>query len=302
MTKLNQRKINWVMKELEKKELSVNHIAKVQGITARRVRQLREYKDKTGEVFSLKVERETCLKPLKYEEICIIHDAREKYKFGSTLLERIIDKEYKVHIPHNRIQDILEIGGFAVPLNKKVKRKDWIRYERKHSNSMWHTDWTQLDDGRWFIAFEDDASRKIMSWGIFDNATSEHSVEILKRGIEINGKPRAMLTGRDIQFYATEAEGKKQGKTVFQFFLEDQGIKHIVGRVNHPQTNGKQERFFGTVKSKLHEFKSMDDLIQWYNDIRPHMSLDFDNLETPSQAFVRKMHHSVRDRVTIPLR
>ena len=299
MTKLNQRKIDWVMRELDKDELSVNRIAKTQKITARRVRQLREYREKTGEVFSLKTERKTCIKPLAQEEIRMVNDAREKYKSGSTLLEKIIEKEYKVHIPHNRIQDILEIGGFTVPLNKKVKRKDWIRYERKHSNSMWHTDWTQLDDGRWFIAFEDDASRKIMSCGIFDNATSEHSVEVLKRGIGNNGKPREMLTGHDIQFYATEADGRAQGKTVFQFFLEEQGIKHILGRVNHPQTNGKQERFFGTAKSKLHEFKSMDDLIRWYNDVRPHMSLDFDNLETPSQAFVRKMHHTASDKVII---
>lgn len=148
MTKLNQRKIDWVMRALNKDELSVNRIAKTQKITARRVRQLREYMEKTGEVFSLKTERKTCIKPLAQEEIRMVNDAREKYKSGSTLLEKIIEKEYKVHIPHNRIQDILEIGGFTVPPNKKVKRKDWIRYERKHSNSMWHTDWTQLDDGR----------------------------------------------------------------------------------------------------------------------------------------------------------
>ena len=27
----------------------------------------------------------------------------------------------------------------------------------------------------------------------------------------------------------------------------------------------------------------------WYNYTKPHMSLDWDNLETPSKAFVRKM-------------
>jgi hypothetical protein len=27
----------------------------------------------------------------------------------------------------------------------------------------------------------------------------------------------------------------------------------------------------------------------WYNDVRPHRSLKFEELETPSQAFVRKL-------------
>ena len=29
--------------------------------------------------------------------------------------------------------------------------------------------------------------------------------------------------------------------------------------------------------------------MEWYNHDRPHMSLDWDNLETPAQAFKRKM-------------
>jgi len=33
----------------------------------------------------------------------------------------------------------------------------------------------------------------------------------------------------------------------------------------------------------------MRDFIYWYNDVRPHRALNFDELETPSQAFMRKM-------------
>ena len=34
--------------------------------------------------------------------------------------------------------------------------------------------------------------------------------------------------------------------------------------------------------------------MQWHNEIKPHMGLDWENLETPSQAFQRKMHHRAR--------
>jgi len=43
MTKLNKRKIGWIMRELRKGELSIRRIAKLQKITPGRVRQLREH-------------------------------------------------------------------------------------------------------------------------------------------------------------------------------------------------------------------------------------------------------------------
>ena len=45
----------------------------------------------------------------------------------------------------------------------------------------------------------------------------------------------------------------------------ENGIKHIVGRVNHPQTNGKIERFYGTLEAKTC-FESIDEFIEWYNN------------------------------------
>ena len=35
--------------------------------------------------------------------------------------------------------------------------------------------------------------------------------------------------------------------------------------------------------------KSIDELVEWYNEKRPHMSLNMEVIETPHQAFVRKM-------------
>jgi putative transposase len=59
--------------------------------------------------------------------------------------------------------------------------------------------------------------------------------------------------------------------------------------VAHPQTNGKVERFFRTVKDKLNWIENIDALIEWYNMTRPHMSLNLDIIETPHQAYARKM-------------
>ena len=176
---------------------------------------------------------------------------------------------------------------------KKVKRKDWIRWERKHSNSRWHVDWTQMGD-EWFITYEDDASRFITGWGKFKSADIENSLAVLRGAIMAFGKPKSILSGHDTQFFSNASEEIIKGPNGFQKFLEANGIKHILGRIEHPQTNGKQERLFGTIKSKLRYFKNLDDLVHWYDYLKPHMSLNLDELETPAQAYARKMRHKVK--------
>jgi hypothetical protein len=38
----------------------------------------------------------------------------------------------------------------------------------------------------------------------------------------------------------------------------------------------------------------LDELVHWYNYLKPHMSLNLDELETPAQAYGRKTHHKVK--------
>ncbi len=164
-----------------------------------------------------------------------------------------------------------------------------MRYERKYSNSLWHTDWTLIEGKGWLIAYLDDASRFVVGYGLFPEATSEHSVEVLKEAVKRHGKPASILTDRGIQFYAVEADDRLRGLTAFEKYLIENEIRHVLGRVSHPQTNGKVERFFRTVKDKLDRFESLDRLMEWYNTVRPHMSLNLDVIETPYQAYGRKM-------------
>ena len=45
-----------------------------------------------------------------------------------------------------------------------------MRFERTYFNSIWHTDYKQLDDSRSIVSYMDDALRFITSYDIFDNA------------------------------------------------------------------------------------------------------------------------------------
>lgn len=51
------------------------------------------------------------------------------------------------------------------------------------------------------------------------------------------------------------------------------------------------EKWFDTYRYR-ENFDSINEFVDWYNRIRPHMSLNFDELETPEQAFYRKCETS----------
>lgn len=65
-----------------------------------------------------------------------------------------------------------------------------------------------------------------------------------------------------------------------------------MGRVNHPQTNGKVERLYRTVEERLAWFDGdLEALFAWYNTKKPHLSLSHDGrrYDTPQEAFWYKM-------------
>ena len=165
----------------------------------------------------------------------MILEAYDQHSLGAVNLERIINTKLGVHIPHNRIHEVLRMNSKATPQPSKQQRRTWVRYERTHSMSLWHMDWKQLTTGEWFLAIMDDASRFIVAYGVFPQATTENTLTILKQAIAKYGYPDEILTDRGSQFYANEGERKEKGVSQFERYLAEQGIKHILCRVNHPQ-------------------------------------------------------------------
>lgn len=90
------------------------------------------------------------------------------------------------------------------------------------------------------------------------------------------------------EFGAHRAHDDGKWDSDFEQHLELYGIKPILAKVRHPQTNGKLERRFGEYQKHRQAFPSSEAFIEWYIK-RPHGSLDFERLETSERAFRRKM-------------
>ena len=292
MRKLTNRGMRWVIREMREEKQSVYRIAKQQNITPRHARRLRlRYQNVQGYLIDqIRLQKPgKKMKPIDENERRIVLKTYEKMPLCAVKMEKYYQLLGIPRIPHNRIQRILTEAGIARPLNKKIRRRNWVRYERKHSNSLWHADFSEPEDGKQVIAYIDDAARKIVGYGKFDNATTDNALLILDRAINEFGKPDQIMTDHGTQFCADEEKTYR-----FREELKRRGIEHIMSAVKRPQSNGKIERWFGSMDRLYRRFEyDLDKLVDCYNNM-PHLSLD----TTPNIAYMEKMKTQVLKTVT----
>ena len=115
-------------------------------------------------------------------------------------------------------------------------------------------------------------------------------LDILDSIIAVYGAPKAILSDQGTQWAASNG-----GDTRFDEWCEKRGIKHIMGKVRKPTTQGKVERWHGSLRREsnlppratLEEYQRiMDEYVEFYNEVRPHWSCD---LRTPAATY--EMRH-----------
>ena len=258
---------------------------KIAGISIRRVNQVWKEYQLTNKVPDIGKKNGRPSKPLEQWEMDMVKEAYTKYRVSADTLELLIQRDYNMHIGHNRIHKVLLDLSFAKKKNKQdTRKKNWIRYERRHSLTAVHIDWHQRPmDGPWAFAVEDDASRKMLVLVECNSPTTHQSIEGMEQAIK-HGQIKQCISDHGSQFISNNG-----GESMFKAWLDTQSIKQILCRVKHPQSNGKVERWFGAYERHRDAFQTKEEFLHWYNEIRPHRSLKFEVLETPAQAFIRKM-------------
>jgi hypothetical protein len=285
MRKLNIKKIKWVVREVERREMGVWTIAKQQKISPRWARELpRKYKNK--EIILKKPGRKP--KPIPDDEKKLVVDTYNEYLVGATMIERILNEKGK-HIGHNKIHKILLEAKLAKREDNKQRRRKYKCYQRHHSNSLWHMDWFQYK-GKWYILYEDDASRFVTGSGEFSNRSSVNAWKVFNKALKY-GIPKQLHSDNDSTFKANEQEGKKKGECDFEIKVKAKEVHQIFARRHHPQSNGKNEKLNGTIKRLMSKGLSFSDAVKHYNFKKPHWALDTSEgkLRTPYQAFLDKM-------------
>jgi putative transposase len=289
--KLNAKKIGYILRELEKGR-SPKDVGPEVGVTERRVKQIwKKYRD-TQQVPIIGMNVGRPKKARSEEEKHIVKEAWDRDKLGARMLETIIWKRKKVLIPHNRIHEYLLELGYAQEMKRKKASRKIRRYERKHTLSAVHMDWCEDGPKDTEVgAIIDDSCRKISAGGEYDSANTVNSNIIFNDLVENYywiRPARELIIDRGSEFGAHRARDNPDWESEFKSHVLAYGTKVILIRRAHPQSNGKIERWFETYQKFRADFTSFNGFMNWYKD-RPHGSLDFKNIETPNQAFWRKL-------------
>jgi hypothetical protein len=295
MVRLKERKLAWAFKQKEN-GIQNKEIYPMLNIKKRRFQQIyAEYK-MTGKIPELNWNR----RPktfLKEEDKNLIDKAIQESRLtGAVLIRLYIKKYYGKTLPNNKVHRYLLKKGISEEDEKKKRQRIYRLYERDHSFSLGHLDWHESKclPGKQVCVLIDDASRNIVSGDEYDSALEDFNIQIVKCGMKIAWKDYSSVwqqinTDRGPQFYANkkDSEGEK-AKSKFELFLEREGIKHIPSRRNHPQTNGKNERWFRTYEENRMKFKTFKEFINWYND-KINLGLSRKEGITPNEAIGFKL-------------
>ena len=211
------------------------------------------------------------------------------YKINSEIEKRVIDLRNKTGWGENKIADFVDISSWSVnkilnkhkltePNKRKKKRLKYIRWQRKHPNSLWQIDHSdQKIDNKYVISVIDDCSRKSLAFLPVNRVTTDVVIKLIDNLIETYGKPREILTDNG------SAYGLKSKHSRFDVRLRKRGIKHIRGAIHSPTTQGKVERLFQTFKREFRYCNGNSELWRMrYNHFRPHTSLD---RKTPDEVY-----------------
>jgi|TARA_B100001971_G_C18106762_1_gene491945 transposase InsO family protein len=186
--------------------------------------------------------------------------------------------DYFANLSHKSINKILNKHKLTNPPKRKKKRIKYIRWQRKHPNSLWQIDHSdQKIEGKWVVSVIDDCSRKSLAFVPVNRVTTEVVTKILDDLIKLYGKPREILSDNG------SAYGLKSKHSKFDRWCRRRGIKHIRGAIHSPTTTGKVERLFQTFKREIKFCNNDPELFRMrYNHFRPHTSLSG---KTPDEVY-----------------
>jgi transposase InsO family protein len=173
------------------------------------------------------------------------------------------------------LRDAGRIGN--APAKNPRKGHGFVQPLEPHEH--WHTDVSYLNIAGTFyflISVLDGYSRTIVHWEIRERMTEPDVAIVLQRARETfpDAHPR-LISDNGPQFLARD----------FKEFIRIAGMTHVRTSPYYPQANGKQERWFGTLKHECirpHVPLSLDDarrlvaqFVQHYNTIRLHSALGY---------------------------
>lgn len=233
-----------------------------------------------------KFESEKAQLALKIKQI--FDDSEQRY--GSAKIRAILIAN-GVHISKKRVRVVMqELGLNSVRTDAKKLHKRQQQYKKQnllkrefsadHPNQIWVSDITYFKVKNYWVylcVILDIYSRKIVGWNTSKNISTNLVTTTFKTAYQERGRPNGLTFHSD--------RGKQYTSKTFMSLLQKHSVKQSFSNTARPLDNAVAETFFSTFKreeayrreytSEHHFCKSVEEYIRFYNEVRPHQTLQY---------------------------
>jgi transposase InsO family protein len=207
-----------------------------------------------------------------------------------------LDHHHQIRVSAATISRYLTRAGLVTPEPRKRPKSSYLRFAAELPNERWQSDFIHhhLADGTEaeIVSWIDDHSRYALSVTAHPVTTGQVTLNTFRAACARHGIPASTLTDNGL-VYTTRFSGGRGGRNGLETELRALGVTQKNGRPNHPQTQGKVERFQQTLQkwlaarpaaATLTELQAqLDAFTDLYNNRRPHRSLA--HRATPATAY-----------------
>lgn len=226
-------------------------------------------------------------------EALVLSKRQEHPAWGPRKLLASLEREGHRGLPcKSTIGNILVRNG-CIREAASQAAKAYQRFQKNSSNEMWQTDFKghfAMQNGERChpLTVLDDYSRYSLCIDAKENEKRGPVMASFERIFKEYGLPDSLLCDNGNPWGASQSTGY----TLFEVWLMDLNILTIHGRIRHPQTQGKEERFHRTMEDELLKGTAIQDMVDAqkqfdrfrssYNTERPHEAL---NMGVPSEYY-----------------
>ena len=211
-----------------------------------------------------------------------------------------LEHDHQVKVSPATVSRWLARQGLVTPDPSKRPKSSYIRFAAGQPNECWQSDFTRypLADGTGteILTWPGDHSRYALSLTAHHRVTGPAVLLAFRAACEQHGVPASTLTDNGMVF-TSRLSGGRGGRNALEHELRRLGIRQKNGKPNHPQTQGKVERFQQTMKNWLRaqprqpatlaELQALlDAFAVTCNTRRPHRSLE--GRATPAAAYTAR--------------
>ena len=282
------------VKEVKAEKKSKSQLCREYGITRRTGdKWLRRYENGEGLDNQSKAPFHVANKTAPEKEAKVLEIRAAHPAWGSRKIRQYLINKGINDVPSkSAINNILSRND-CISKEAREASTPYTRFQKEKSNEMWQTDFkghfTMKDGNRCHpLTVLDDYSRFSLCVDAKLNEQRPGVMQSFERLFDDNGLPDAILCDNGNPW----GNSQTTGYTVFEIWLMEYGILPIHGRVRHPQTQGKEERFHLTMDRELlnvteienmcHAQECFDRFRNCYNNERPHEAL---NMKLPVEFY-----------------